>query len=293
MKLQLGWPFLFLFAVSSSPAGSAQSDVAQVEIEIRQITNNVYMLTGTRGVVGNIAMLTGPEGILLVDSGYQQLAGKIVSAIRRISSAPIRFVINTHSHEDHVGANPAFAAKGATVIAQANVRKRLAEPSITNTLALPMVSFDRSLTLHLNGEEIRLVHYGRGHTDSDCIVHFVRANVVHMGDHFFNFGFPFVDLENGGSVDGYIRTIAEVLESLPQDAKIIPGHGPLATVADLNKYHQMLVETAAAVRKAKVQGKTLDEIKRTGLPKKWRENERRHPNADFWIETVYRDVSRD
>ncbi len=154
------------------------------------------------------------------------------------------------------------------------------------------MTFDRSLTLHLNGDEIRLVHCGRGHTDADCVVYFVGAKVVHVGDHFFNFGFPFVDIANGGSVEGYIGTIGAVLDMIPADTKIVPGHGPVATVADLKNYDQMLVETVEAVRKAKAEGKTLDEIKRTGLPEKWRQAGGRAQNADFWIETVYCDIAR-
>lgn len=282
--------FLVIFAWLT-PALCTSPDPSKIELSVRQITNNIYMLTGTGGVVGNMIASTGPDGTLLVDTGYEQLADKIESAIRKVNPAPIRFVVNTHFHQDHTGANAAFAAKGATVIAHENVRKRLAQLSATNTMCLPIVTFVKTVSLYLNGDEIRLVHYGRGHTDGDCVVHFVRANVVHMGDHFFNFGFPFVDLENGGSVDGYIRILAAVLETIPPDAKIVPGHGPLTTVDDLRMYHQMLVETVETVRKAKAAGNKLDAIKRIGLPDKWKQVGGNTENAAFWIETVYRDTS--
>jgi len=274
-----------------APALCAQPDLSKIELGVRQITNNIYMLSGVGGVVGNMIVSTGPDGIVLVDTGYERLADKIESAMRSVSSAPIRFVVNTHFHQDHTGANAAFAAQGTTVIAHENVRKRLAQLPATNALCLPTVTFDKTASLYLNGDEIRLVHYGRGHTDGDRVVHFVRANVVHMGDHFFNFGFPFVDLENGGSVDGYIRTLAAVLDTIHPDAKIVPGHGQPATVHDLRMYHQMLVETVHTVRKAKAAGKKLDAIKRTGLPNKLKQVGGDNENAAFWIETVYRDTN--
>ncbi|MDW7981026.1 MAG: MBL fold metallo-hydrolase [Verrucomicrobiales bacterium] len=273
------------FAVYAQPK-------AELELVIRHLTNNIYVLSPTSGVVGNMLVLTGPDGVLLVDSGYAQLAPKIAAAIRKVSDAPIRFVINTHPHEDHSGANAAFAAQGAIVIAHSGTRTRLVHRAGTNTAAVPTITFDKSLSLHVNGEEVRLLHYGRGHTDGDCIVFFVQANVVHMGDYFFNFGFPFVDLGQGGSVAGYLRTISNVLATLPVNAIVVPGHGPVARIPELRRYHQLLLDTVEAAKHEIAKGRTLEEMKQSGLPAQWATRAGDTRSANFWLETIYGDTRK-
>jgi glyoxylase-like metal-dependent hydrolase (beta-lactamase superfamily II) len=287
MKARFLLPLAFACAATTV---LAQRDFSKAEIKVIPVTNNIYMLQTTGAVAGNIGVSVGPDGVLIVDAAYAPLAEKIEAAVRQLNPGPIRFVINTHFHGDHTDGNAAFAAKGAVIIAQSNVRKRLAADSKTKKEALPVVIFDQSASVHFNGEEIKLVHHGRGHTDGDSIVYFTGANVVHMGDHFFNGGFPFVDLKNGGTVEGYIKTIAAVLDQTPPDAKIIPGHGPLATVEDLKKYHDMLTETSGLVKKAIAEGKTLDEIKAAGLPDKWKDVGGGFISTTRWIETIYNDA---
>jgi glyoxylase-like metal-dependent hydrolase (beta-lactamase superfamily II) len=155
-----------------------------------------------------------------------------------------------------------------------------------------MVTYDESMTIHLNGEDIRAVHYPNGHTDGDTVIFFTKANVVHMGDDFFAGRFPFVDLDSGGSVQGMINNSAAILKTIPQDTKVIPGHGPLSTVADLQAYHDTLQESAKIVQDQMKKGKTLDEIKKAGLPDKFKEWGSGFIKTDAWIETVYKSYTR-
>lgn len=284
---------LFALAlVMAAPAVFAQSNFADVKIKAVPVAKNIYLLESSGAVVGNMGVSVGPDGILLVDDGYAPLAEKIEAAVRKLNPGKIKFVLNTHFHADHAGGNAPFAAKGAVVIAQDNVRKRLSGDTNNPPEALPVITFDQSASIHFNGEEIKLIHYGPGHTDGDSIICFTGANVVHVGDHFFNGGYPFVDLNNGGSVEGYLKTIAAVLDMVPADAKIIPGHGRLATVADLRKYHEMLAETSGIVKKSIAEGKTLAQIKAAGLPDKWKAMGGGSVNTLHWIETIYNDTTK-
>jgi glyoxylase-like metal-dependent hydrolase (beta-lactamase superfamily II) len=175
------------------------------------------------------------------------------------------------------------------------VRKRLAEGSnVPNRTvapapkeALPVITFDQSVSVHFNGEEIRVIHFPKGHTDGDAVIFFTGSNVVHMGDDFFNGMFPFVDLDSGGDVDGYVKNVGEVIAKLPADAKIIPGHGALANLDDLKRFHQMLLATTDIVRKKIAAGKTLDQIKAEGLPDEWKTWGAGFVNTDRWITTIH------
>ena len=205
----------------------------------------------------------------------------------------LALILNTHHHGDHTGGNAVFGAKDATIIAQSRVRERLAKDSALTKEALPVITFDESASVHFNGEEIKLIHYGPGHTDGDSVIYFTKANVVHMGDQFFNGGFPFVDLNSGGSMDGYLKTVATVLEKIPADAKIIPGHGTLATVDDLKKYHAMLQETTAIVKAGIAERKSLEDLKAAGLPNEFKEFGTGFIKTDRWIETIYNSATRE
>jgi glyoxylase-like metal-dependent hydrolase (beta-lactamase superfamily II) len=180
-----------------------------------------------------------------------------------------------------------FGAKDATIIAQSNVRERLTKDTKLKKEAHPVITFDQSASVHFNGEEIKFIHYGPGHTDGDSVIYFTGANVVHMGDQFVN-GFPFIDFSSGGNVAGYIKTIGVVLEKIPADAKIIPGHGKLSTVEDLKNYHAMLNETVAFVQKQIADGKTLAEIKTNGLPEKYKGI----GGQARWIEAIHRNTEK-
>jgi cyclase len=277
-----------------------QQDFSRIQIKTQKVSGNVYMLEGVGGFAGgNVGVTAGPDGILIVDDQFAPLADKIRAAIRPLSTGALRFVLNTHWHGDHTGGNVAFS-KEATIIAHANVRRRLASGAtiLGNTVppappeALPVVTFENAVSIHFNGEEVRVIHYPDGHTDGDSIVFFTGANVIHMGDDFFVGRFPFVDLVSGGSVEGLIRNIADVIAKAPAGVRIIPGHGPLSTIDDLKAYHAMLVETTEIVRRRMSEGQTLEQAKAEGLPEKWKEWGAGFINAERWIETVYNSLKR-
>ena len=272
-----------------TPSGFAQRDFSKVEIKVVPVSGNIHMLEGSGG---NIGVSVGEDGILIVDDQFEPLAEKIEAALKGLNPGKLKFVLNTHHHGDHTGGNAKFGAKDATIIAQSNVRGRLTKDANLKKEAYPVITFDQSASVHFNGEEIKLIHYGPGHTDGDSVIYFTKANVVHMGDQFFNGGFPFVDLNSGGSVEGYLKTVAAVLEKIPAGAKIIPGHGKLATVEDLKGFHAMLVETTGLVKKAVADGKSLAEIKAAGLPEKFKDFGAGSIKTDRWIETIFNSATK-
>jgi glyoxylase-like metal-dependent hydrolase (beta-lactamase superfamily II) len=279
---------------AGAEAHAQQQDFSKVEIKATKISGNVYMLEGSGG---NIGVSVGADGILIVDDQFAPLADKIKAALKTLGDGKLKFILNTHYHGDHTGGNAVFGPE-APIIAQTNVRKRLQEGSTVRKIepapkeALPVITFDQSVSVHFNGEEIRILHFPHGHTDGDAIIFFTTSNVVHMGDDFFNGMFPFVDIDSGGDVDGYVRNVGEVLGKLPAGAKIIPGHGPLATADDLKKFHSMLVTTTGIVRDKIKAGKSLDQIKSEGLPAEWKPWGTGFVNTDRWIETIYRSFSK-
>lgn len=266
-----------------------------VTIKTEKVGGNVYVLFGQGG---NIGVSVGSDGILMIDDQFERLADKIKAALKELGSEKPRFVFNTHWHGDHTGGNPVFG-KDSTIIAHFNVRKRMAETTMfrgqkrepSPAVALPSITYDDGLTVHFNGEEVRAVHYPNGHTDGDTVLFFTKSNVVHLGDDFFAGRFPFVDRESGGSVEGLTRNIGELLKTIPKDAKLIPGHGPVSTHDDLKTYHQMLIETVGTVRDAMKRKKSLDEIKKAGFPEKYKDWSWSFISADMWIETIYNEYS--
>ena len=273
-----------------------QPDFAKVEIKTEKAAGSVYVLYG---VGGNIGVSAGPDGVLIVDDQFSPLADKIRAALKPLSPGALRFVLNTHFHFDHTHANPVFGRE-ATIVAHANVRRRLAtDVTVLGTTykalpkeGLPVVTYDTTVSLHFNGEEIRVVHFPAGHTDGDSVVFFTASNVIHMGDDFFAARFPFVDIDSGGSVEGLIRNVGEIIAQAPAGVKIIPGHGPVSTVEDLRAYHAMLRETTDLVRKRMKAGRTLEQLKAEGLPEKWKEWGSGFVNTGRWIETIHREFSR-
>lgn len=270
----------------------AQRDFSTVEIKSTHVAGSVYMLEGAGG---NIGLSVGSDGVVVIDDQYAPLAPKIREAIAKISDKPVRFILNTHFHGDHTGGNEYFG-QSAPVIAHHNVRKRLeaqvgAAENPVSPKALPIVTFGHDLSIFLNGEEVRAIHVGPGHTDGDSIIYFTKSNVVHMGDDFFNGFFPFIDLDSGGSVSGMIAAVDNVIATVPADAKIIAGHGPLGTVADLRKYSAMLKETSSLVRAAKQTGKTVEQVKSDKPLKPWDSWAWRVVSSDAFVETLYRDTA--
>lgn len=267
-----------------------------VTVKTTKVNGNVYMLQG-RG--GNVGALVGPEGILIVDDDYKQVSEKLAAALKELGSASPKYVLNTHWHGDHSQGNE-FFGKQSIIVAHSNVRKRLLDPPIIfgqktapyASFALPIVTYTDSMSIHLNGEEVKLTHYPNGHTDGDTIVFFTGSNVVHLGDDFFVGRFPFVDLDSGGSVQGLINNISSLIGTIPAEAKLIPGHGPIATIGDLKAYHAILVETSKIVQDAMRAGKSLEDIKKAGLPEKFKEAGSGFIKTDFWIETIYKSYSK-
>ncbi|MGI8656935.1 MAG: MBL fold metallo-hydrolase [Pyrinomonadaceae bacterium] len=273
---------------------SAQ-DFDKVQIKTTKVAGNIYMLEGAGG---NIGVSVGEDGILIIDDQFAPLAPKIQAALKQLSEGKLKFVLNTHFHGDHTGSNAVFG-KDSTIVAQTNVRKRLNIE--TNVLggtvkpspkeALPVITFDQSLSVHFNNEEIRAIHFPHGHTDGDSVIFFTNSNVVHMGDDFFAGRFPFVDLDNGGSVEGMAKNVGEIIPKLPLDVKIIPGHGPLSAIGDLKNYHRMLIETTNIVRLKMKRSRTLAQIKAEGLPEEWKIWGTGFISTEKWIETIYRSLS--
>jgi cyclase len=286
-------------------SGHAQDqDFSKVEVKATLVAGNVYLL---QGAGGNIAASVGEDGIVLVDDEFALLAPKIAAALKSlaITDKPVRYVINTHYHFDHTGGNAPFAGEGSTVIAHDNVRSRLVAGGTAGNGgtvrmttkpaekgALPVITFDHDVSVHLNGEDIRALHFPAGHTDGDAIIFFPKANVVHMGDDYVRYGFPFIDVDAGGSVAGMINACDAVISTLPADVKVIPGHGGISSVAELREYVGMLRDTSAIVAKALKAGKSLAQMKQDQLLAPWsKKYSGDFISTDVWLETLYNSLS--
>jgi len=273
----------------------AQQDLSKVQIKTTKVAGSVYMLEGAGG---NIGVSVGEDGIILIDDQYAPLAPKIEAALRAVSDKPVKYVLNTHWHGDHTGGNESFG-KQAPIIAHTNVRKRLAlgrkEPGAETppapAAALPVITFDDRLMIHINGEDVRAVHYPHGHTDGDIVIFFTRSNVVHMGDHFFNGRFPFIDLGSGGSARGLIRNVDAVIAAVPADVKVIPGHGALASLSDLKSYSAMLKDTVKIVEAQMKKGRTPAQMKSDKVLAKYEALSWQFINTDSFIDTIHRSLS--
>jgi len=277
--------FITLFAISGFAA--LWQDFAKIEVKAIKVAGSVYMIAGTDDMAafsgGNIGVSVGEDGVIMVDSKFAPLGDKIKAAIKEIGGDLPKYVINTHVHDDHLNGNSVFSADG-TIIAHTNIRKRLADKPKN---LWPVITFDQSLSIHMNGEEIKAIHYPKGHTDGDAIIYFTGSNVVHMGDHLFNKMFPYVDLNSGGTVQGFMANTKKTLEEISENVKIIAGHGPLASKADLQENYRMLEETVALVTQKMKDGKSLDEIKKEGLQEEWKSWSWNFITEEKWIEKIY------
>lgn len=289
--------FCACLAVLAAGAAWAQQDFDKVQIKVTKVAGTVYMLEGSGG---NIGVSVGEDGILIVDDQFAPLVPKIQAALKGITDKPVKFVLNTHWHGDHTGGNEQLGAL-APIIAHTNVRKRLSTESVSRSgqkrppapkVALPVITFDERVTVHVNGEDIRAIHFPSGHTDGDAIIFFTQSNVVHMGDDFFSGRFPFIDLQSGGTVKGYIAAVDKVSSEIPPDAKIIPGHGPLSTLDDLKKFSAMLKEAVALVEVGIRAGKSLEQMKSEKVLAKFDKWSWEFIKTDTFLEIVYTDVSR-
>jgi cyclase len=289
-----------VFLLAMGLAAAQDEDFSKVQMKVTKVAGSVYML---QGAGGNIGASVGDDGIVIVDDQFAPLAEKIQAALKGITDKPVRFIINTHYHGDHTGGN-AYFQKQAPIIAQDNVRKRLEEggsagnggsihmdrkPAVKE--ALPIITFDHDVTVHLNGEDIRALYFPAGHTDGDSIIFFSKSNVVHMGDDFVTYGFPFIDIDSGGSINGMIDGVEKVIGQVPPDVKIIPGHGPVSSVDDVRAYLTMLKGTRDAVAKSLAEGKTLDQMKQAKLLDPWKKYSGDSVNEDAFLETLYNSLT--
>jgi glyoxylase-like metal-dependent hydrolase (beta-lactamase superfamily II) len=290
-----------LLLVLSTFAVAQDEDFSKVQIKVTKVAGNIYMLEGAGG---NIGVSVGDDGIVIVDDQYAPLVEKIQAALKGITELPVRFIINTHYHEDHTGGNALFQ-RNAPIIAHDNVRKRLEQGGRAGNggsmhfdakpqgkEALPIITFDHDLTVHLNGEDIRALHFPAGHTDGDSIIFFPKSNVVHMGDDFVTYGFPFIDVDSGGSIDGMIEALDQVIAQLPPDVKVIPGHGAVSTLNDVRAFQSMLRDTRAVIQTALRQGKSLEQMKQQKLLDPWKKYAGDFVSEDAFLETVYNSLTR-
>jgi cyclase len=282
--------------LAPAPPVAAPQDV---KIETVTIAPGIYMLVG-RG--GNIGLTVGRDGAAIIDDQFADMVPKIRAAVALVAEQPVKFVINTHLHGDHTGGNDAFGAAGAVIIAHDNVRKRLGTDQVNPTTnqpvparareALPVVTFADSATLHYNDETLEFTHLPSAHTETDIVIRFRNANVVHMGDLFVG-GFPFIDGSSGGTFDGLIQAHEAVLASIDDNTKVIRGHGPLGNKAELQAFHDMLVVVRDRVAKLVRAGKTQEQVV---AARPTREFEEKYGGANFnaeqWIGRAYVDQKR-
>ena len=286
---------LLAFFLTLPITAYAQQNFDNVQIEATQVADNIYMLMGAGG---NIGVIVGEDGTFIIDDQFAPLTEKIKAKISELTDKPVKFVINTHWHGDHTGGNENFGKAGALIVAHDNVRERMSakqlEEAVANAdagAALPVVTFAEDVSFHINGETIHAFHVEDAHTDGDAIIHFKNANVFHLGDTFFSGRFPYIDLDSGGSIDGMISSANKVLSLTNDDSKIIPGHGPLSTPADLKTYRDMMMKIRAKVMIMVREEKSLEEIMATNPTEGYDGWGTGFINNERFITILYNDLS--
>ena len=255
-------------------------DFDEAEITIESISDNIHVLFG---LGGNILVSTGEDGVLLVDDQMPELKYKILRSLRKIGGKSVDYIINTHWHFDHAEGNLAFGPDGAKIVAHENSRKMMLNPKPINLSfivypqqpyplnAVPQITYQDSMKLHLNGDQIELYHFGHAHTTGDTAIYLRNSNVLHMGDVFNMTGPPFIDAGNGGSIDGIIHFCEEILKVVNDETVVVPGHGPISTTEDLQTYIDMLIVVRDRIKGQILEGKSLQEIIESDPTKEWRD----------------------
>lgn len=270
------------FALTSQAAAEEADRFAAVQITAQHVGGSVHMLTGAGG---NIGVSVGADGTLIIDDQFAPLAERIQTAIDQLGGAQPKLVLNTHFHGDHTGSNAHFGRAG-TIIAHDNVRARLLNVENGERYALPLVTFGDRVRIHFNDDEVDFIHLPHGHTDGDSVVWFKNANVIHMGDHLFNGRFPFIDVASGGTVDGFVSNLETVLAMVPEDIRVIPGHGALGSVVTIAESIDMIRATQKIVQEAVAAGRSAEDIAKAGFGDRWSEFGSGFINAERWVQIL-------
>ena len=277
INIQLFVSFSFIFQITAEAAQKDKTvtlsqNYEEVQIKTVKVNDSIYVLKSIGGGVigGNVGVCVGKDGTFVIDDSFAELSDKFKKAISKLSDKPASFVVNTHFHFDHTDGNESFGKDGAIIISQTNSRKRMMEDVIFplfkkrqnayKPIGLPKITLDESMRFHFNGQTINLLHFGPAHTDGDLVIHFEESNVVHLGDLFVDYGFPFIDVPHGGSVDGFINVLTKIAKLINDRTVIIPGHGKIAKKKDLLEFKNMMQSIRDRVYKGIEEGKTLGQI---------------------------------
>ncbi len=277
--MRSAWLLLAGLALPSLGAFAQNIDFAKVEILTEQLAPNVYMLTGSAGLDpshddgagGRIGVLAGPDGVLMIDSQYAQLGDKVAAAVKRINPGPIRYLVNTHIHRDHTAGNAHFAKLGAIIFAREELRDGMVRLSkapnaasnpVANPAGFPVITYGMGapVKIHMNGEVVHFIPIRAAHTGGDTNIKFEKANVLFIGDFYRNYGYPFIDLRNGGSLKGMLEGLDLTMKSADANTRLIPGHGSIIKRDDIIPYRNMIIAVADKVKALVAQGKTLEEV---------------------------------
>ena len=281
---------LIVFFLGTTITGFSQRQ--EVQIKTTKITEQFYMLVGQGG---NIGIFIGDDAVFMIDDQFAPLTPKILEAIKKITPKKVSYLINTHWHGDHSGGNENMAKEGALIFAHDNVRKRMSKESTRRgrTIpaspkeALPVITFDKDISFHINGDDVLATHIHNAHTDGDALIYFANNNVLHTGDSYFQKGFPYIDLTSGGSIDGYIEGIEKMILLIDDETKVVPGHGEVSSKAELKTYLEMLNILKSRVLAEIKKGKTLEEVKADTSITKGYESQGWWISAERIRETIY------
>ena len=281
-------------AALSFGAFAQQRNFDAVQIKTTQVAEGIYMLEGEGG---NIGVSSGEDGVYLIDDQFAPLTPKIVAAVKAISDRPIRFLMNTHWHGDHVGGNENLGKAGVVIIAHDNVYKRMSVGGAITALkqnyapapkaALPVITFNQTATFRMNGDDVTSTHLPPAHTDGDSFVRFAKANVIHTGDVFAAYRYPFIDVESGGSVKGVLRAVDQMLPMLDDNTKVIPGHGGVSSKKDVLAYRKMVSTAISKIEPMVKSGRSLKQVIDAKPLREFDEEWGKFRKPEAFVEIVY------